>query len=205
MNLHVTHKTFTFFDNMFQQFAMRTIAGLSSPKVTLKADGHNSHVELVHIISPLRVEFHVLVDPPLAYVRKPSGWSYLITYVLCSTSKCRGTQGCSVCHKYWCDTALLVLILHACSTHWNEFALMCAKLIRHNMWKSIVHRWTLQPICCSRPSQKRRVHSKSYWFTEACKFTPCTTHRLQLYVPLRFWKCSTKQYSKKMHPLNSII
>ena len=74
-----------------------------------QAGGPNSHVELVHIHAPLRVELHVVVDPPLAYMLKPNGWSYLATYVRAARQTCRGTQGCSVCHKCRCDTALLVL------------------------------------------------------------------------------------------------
>ena len=96
---------------------------------------------------PLCVKFHVVVGPSLAYMLKPSLWDYLITYVLCNTSKCRGMQGCSVCHKYRCDTALLVLIFYMlASTHRKEFALT-SKCIQHNMWKSTVYRWILRPIC----------------------------------------------------------
>ena len=45
----------------------------------------------------------------------------------------------------------------------------------------------------SSPSQKHPIHSKSYWFTEACKFTTLTAVRCALHGhpsrDIRCWKC----------------
>ena len=79
-DMHMTHRTFTFLDIIFQEAFMRTVAGHSSPKNNSKADGPNSHAELVHVHSPLLVKSHLVFDPPLTYMLKFSGCTYLISY-----------------------------------------------------------------------------------------------------------------------------
>ena len=50
-NKRMTRKTFTLFVRTYvQEACMRTIAGHSSPKKQVKDGGHDSHIELVHVI-----------------------------------------------------------------------------------------------------------------------------------------------------------
>ena len=84
-------------------------------------------------------------------------------------------QGCSVCNKYRCYTAVLVFILHACLNTSKQFALMCTNVTQHYMWMIICIQMNPEANLLARVSQKHRIHSKSYWFTETCN-SQCLLH-----------------------------
>ena len=136
-DMHMTHKTRTFLD--IPVFFSKSLHARRSWslifKEQFKADGPNSHAELVHVHSPLLVKSHVGFDPPLTDMIKVSGCTYLISYFKPSPflKKSRGMQGCSVCNKDGCYTAVLVFILYACLNTSKQFALMCTKFTRHYM------------------------------------------------------------------------
>ena len=81
-DMHMTHKTRTFLD--IPVFVSKSLHARRSWslifKEQFKADGPNSHAELVHVHSPLLVKSHVGFDPPLTDMIKVSGCTYLISY-----------------------------------------------------------------------------------------------------------------------------
>ena len=100
---------------------------------------------------------------------------YHISSLALFWKKSRGMQGCSVCNKDGCYTAVLVFILYACLNTSKQFALMCTKFTRHYMWTIICIQMNPAANLLARVSQKHRMHSKSNWFTENCK-SQCLLH-----------------------------
>jgi len=60
-----------------KSFHMHRCWSLMSRK-QFKAKGPNSHAVFVHVHSPLLMKSHVVLDPPLTYMLKFSGWTYLM-------------------------------------------------------------------------------------------------------------------------------
>ena len=125
---------------------------------------------------------------------KPSVWGYLITYVLCNTSKCRGMQGCSVCHKYRCDTALLVLIFTCLLQHIERSLPWCAP----NAYN----------ITC-----ERALYTDESWGQFAFKTIPEASHTFKILLVHRSLQlhnvyCSSLRFSwssKPRHPLLKML
>ena len=102
-------------------------------------------------------------------------WYHTSSRAFFFIKKGRACKAAVYANKYRCYTAVLVYILYACLNTSTQFALMCTKFTRHYMWMMICIQMNPDANLLAKVSQKHRILSKSYWFTETCN-SQCWLH-----------------------------
>lgn len=175
-DMHMTHGTFTLLEILFQEAFTCTVVGHSSPK-------NNSR---------LRAPIPMLC---LSMFIRHYSWNpiwFLILHLLICLNSVGEPTWCHILMQHRTkmqEHAWLQHLPHLQlrKTHYksdyltcllkhinDKLALMCTILTRHSMWMNNI---LMNPEAnlLARISQKHRIHSKTYWFTETCN-SQCLLH-----------------------------